>query len=500
MVEYSSMNEFPKTSRFHRAALAVSVVSASSLTSVVVYAALPESLFRAVPKDAIFSYFAAGPNSDAPSPLSSTRFSLGLATFVIERAQEFGLLSKLNERARMWVDILASMSELLDYPHAGVLLDISAAPRPDGGHQLTGLHAALIIRAYGGGARIEQRIQHLLNSYTNDENSTLSSRSSDGPTVFTLRDRRLPEWVELNWGSHGEDYIVAIGAGSFDRIARTIADRSLSLTDDAWCTHAWKVAGGPGASLAALLRFDIARSTADDSLRSKFEHVQENLRLGGVDRGLWTVGRHARAIEAGAYLRRGDVDEWRPITRREDADLAPGVIPDEATWYAIFEVEPRTLVDTVSKAYLASKSPDAQNKSRAFWRKAEERVGLSIDGDILALLRPPIISHNYPQHALGLPLAWTRLIAVENPETLRRNLDRVLEALREELAKEGPTQLRHDADGVWYLSFGIAGPALTIADHWLIVSFSPDAVRKNVEMLSRSRSVPAVPGMTPTEP
>lgn len=461
---------------------------------------MPESLHRVVPKDAIFSYFAAGPDADGPNSQSAAQSSLGLAAFVIERAQEFGLLSRLNERARMWVDILASISELLDYPHAGVLLDISAAPRPDGGHQLSGLHAALIIRTQGGGARIEQRIQHLLSSYTNDENSTLSSRSSDDLPVFTLRDRRLPDWVELSWGAHGDDYIVAIGAGSFDRIVRTIADRSLSLADDAWFTHAWKVAGGPGASLAALLRFDIACRTADDSLRSKFERVQENLRLGGVDRGLWTVGRHARAIEAGAFLRRGDGDEWRPITHREDADLAPGVIPDEATWYAIFEVEPRALVDAVSKAYLASKSPDAQNKSRTFWRKAEERVGLSVDRDILALLRQPIISHNYPQHALGLPLAWTRLIAVADPEALRRNLDRVLDALGEELAKEGPTQLRHDSDGVWYLYFGLAGPALTIADQWLIASFSPDAVRKNVEMLSRRRSVTTTPGKTPTEP
>jgi len=494
------MNGFPTIRRFPGAAFAAVVVSALAVTSVVASASIPESSLRAVPKDAMFSYFAAGPDGDAPYSQSSTHSSLGLAAFVIERAQEFGLLSKLNDRARVWADVLASMSELLDYPHAGVLLNISAAPRPDGGHQLSGLHAALIIRTNGGGARLEQRIQHLLSSYTNDENSTLSSRSSDGSPVFTLRDRRLPDWVEITWGAHGDDYIVAIGAGSFNRIVRTIADRSLCLADDAWFTDAWKVSGGADASLAALLRFDIARGTADDLLRSKFESVQKNLRLDGVDRGLWTVGRHARAIEVGAFLRRGDVDEWQPITRREDADLAPGVIPDEATWYAIFDVEPRALVDTIAKAYLAAKSPDAQDKCREFWRKAEVRVGLSMDGDILALLRQPIVSHNYPQHAFGLPLAWTRFIAVADPETLRRNLDRVLEAVRDELAKEGPTQLRRDADGVWYLSFGIAGPALTVADHWLIVSFSPDAVRKNVEVLSRRRLVKTTPRPTPTQP
>jgi len=228
--------------------------------------------------------------------------------------------------------------------------------------------------------------------------------------------------------------------------------------------------------------------------------VQENLRLDGVDRGLWTFGRRVRTVAAGAFLRRGDGDEWRPITRSEDYGPPTGVIPDEATWYVIFDVEPRALLDTLSKAYLASKSPDAQNKSLAFWRNAEERVGLSIDRDILALLRRPIVSHNYPQHVLRLPLAWTRFIAVEDSEALRRNLDRLLVVAREELAKEGPTQLRHDADGVWYLYFGIAGPALTVADRWLIVSFSPEAVRKNVEMLSRRRSVPDTTGPTPAPP
>lgn len=485
---------------FRRMAFAAAVVSAMTRASLVACAAVPESLCRAVPKNAILFYSVARPNSDVPNSESTTPGPSGLASFVIQHAHDFGLLSKLNERGRMHMDVAASMSELLDYPHALVLLDIDAAPRPDGGHQLSGLHAALIIHTPGGGVRIEQRIQHLLSSYTDDENSTLSSRINDAFPVFTLRDRRLPDWVELTWGARGEDYIVAVGAGSFDRIVRTIADRSLSLAADAWFTRAWKEAGGSSASLAALLRFDSVRSAADESLRSKIERVQKNLGLSDMERGLWTVGCPARAVEAGAFLRRGDHDEWRPITRREDRGPPTGAIPDEATWYAIFDVEPRVLVDTLSEAYLASKSPEAQDKCRAFWRNVEERVGLSIHKDILNHLRRPIVSHDYPQHVLRLPFAWTRFIAVKDSEMLRRNLDRLLKVAQEELAKEGLWQLHHDADGVWYLSFGIAGPALTVTDRWLIVSFSPDAVRKNLEVLSRRRPVPAAGEPTLAQP
>jgi len=484
-VESPGMFGYPSVSRFRDAALATSVGFAIAGAAIASSASLPDSLLRSVPKDAVFAYFVAGPDAGSPSAPSS----LGLASFLIERAHEFGLLSSVNEQTRIWLDVLASISDLLQYPHAVALLDIRAEPRLDGGHQLSGLHAALIIQADGGDARIEQRIQHLLSSYTNDEQTNLTSSDHAGCPVFTLRDRRLDDWVELTWGRHEGRYVVAIGKGSFDRIVQTIGNRTPGIAEDGWFANAWKVSGGADASLAALLRFDTARSATDDLLKSKIEQVQDSLQLKGVERGLWTVGCPARAIEAGAYLHRGGEDEWLPITRCKLGDQALGVIPDEASWYVILDVEPRALLDTLSSAYLASRSPDAQTETRVFWRNVEERVGLSIDRDIFGLLRIPIICHDYPRHALRLPLAWTWLFAVEDPVALRRHLDRVLEAAKQELAKEGTTQLRHDADGVWYLTFGIDGPALTVTDHWLIVSFSPDAVRKNIELLARHRRV-----------
>ena len=462
--------------------IAAAIVVAPS----VALGSMPESLIQAVPKDAVASYFAAGSDSDASHGGAAS--SLGLAAFVIEHAQDFGLLSALSKRTRIWVDEFAAISELLDYPHAGVLLDFRAAPRPDGGHQLAGLHAALILRTDGANTRIELRIQHLLSSYTNSENSTLSRRERDGAAVFTLRDGRLPDWVELTWGAVGDHYIVAMGAGSFERIVATMADRMLSLADDAWFSKAWETAGGPAASLAGQIRFDAARAAADDLLVSKIERVQETLLLSGIDRGLWTLGRRGRAIAAGAFLRRSDRDEWAPITRDGDAGLPPGVIPDEATWYIVLDVEPRALINTVSKAYLSTKSPDAERKSREFWERLQERADVSIDVDILAHLREPIVIHDYPQHALRLPFAWTRVIPLDDAAAVRRNLDRVLDAARVELAKEASIQLRRDADGVWYLYFGIAGPAVAVADDRLIISFSPDAVRKNIDSLARSRS------------
>jgi hypothetical protein len=56
--------------------------------------------------------------------------------------------------------------------------------------------------------------------------------------------------------------------------------------------------------------------------------------------------------------------------------------------------------------------------------------------------------------------------------------------------------LRHDPDGVWYLHFGLEGPAIAVADRHLVISFSPAALRQNLAYL-RTRTPP---GPSPTQP
>ena len=44
--------------------------------------------------------------------------------------------------------------------------------------------------------------------------------------------------------------------------------------------------------------------------------------------------------------------------------------------------------------------------------------------------------------------------------------------------------IQHDDDGVWYLQYGIYGPALAVLDRWIVISFSPKAVRHNIARLN----------------
>ncbi len=96
-----------------------------------------------------------------------------------------------------------------------------------------------------------------------------------------------------------------------------------------------------------------------------------------------------------------------------------------------------------------------------------------------------MIIHDYPRHALSLPLAWTIVVPVTgDARALRRQLDRLLEAGSRRLAGNSVLQLRHDADGVWYIQYGLTGPGLVVTGKWLVASFSPYAVRQNVVHLS----------------
>ncbi|MGB2987402.1 MAG: hypothetical protein WBE26_16170, partial [Phycisphaerae bacterium] len=183
--------------------------------------AVPPSIIDVAPADAVAAYFAAGRDSTQPSGDGGS--ALALAAFLSDLAREVGLLSKADSSIRCWIDGLAFLPEVLAHPHAVVLLDISAKAREDGGHELANLQAALIVHTRGANAGLERRIQHLLNTYTNSNETILSTQARDGNVAFTIRDRRLPSWAEITWGQLGDHYIVALGRSAYDHVARAIA-------------------------------------------------------------------------------------------------------------------------------------------------------------------------------------------------------------------------------------------------------------------------------------
>lgn len=454
-----------------------------------VASAVPPELLRAVPDDAEVVYWlATPPKAEGQVTPPST---MGMAGLVIDQARDWGFLSQLDEASRIRLDVFSVIPLIHEFDHALMLLDIRATPRAGESHRLKTLQAALVMHTKGDNARIEHRIQHLLKSYTNSEDSTLTRREVKDGGVFLLRDRRAEDWFEVGWGRVGELYIVTVGAGAMDRALAALDGSHPNLSNDAWFRDGFDTLAGPVATFALQIRFDRLPGDDDEALARKVDQAARELGVTQVDRGLWTVVQRDRAIVAKGILRRQGRDELQWITgdALPDDQLAK-VVPPQAAWYAVIRLDPAGFLRGVAQTYVAARSPAKRAKLLERWKSIEEKSGVNVERDLLSRLRPPLISHGYPKHAFGLPLAWTRVIPFDgDPAAFRRDLDKVMQAAADMMPQDEVSRLRCDEDGVWHLDFGIEGPALAVIDHHLIISFSPTAVRQNLLYL-RSKSNP----------
>ncbi len=152
------------------------------------------------------------------------------------------------------------------------------------------------------------------------------------------------------------------------------------------------------------------------------------------------------------------------------------------------------------EAYLASQHESRREAYREGWLRFEREYGFDFDHDLLAHLGQRIIIHDFPPHPLAVPLLWTYLVETDGDVTaVRRAVDGMMRAWQSGLPKaDGETasgggfvpEIRRTDDGIWYLQLGLAGPAIGVADHWIVISFSPAAVRENLRRLDAA-STPA---------
>ncbi len=443
----------------------------------------PLHLAQCLPSGILAAYVTVGPER----PGSTTNAQQASATTpsvsplsLLEQAQAMGLFGVVDVCTREWLDSITAISLLYQYPHAVALFDISATPRDDGGHKLAGLSAAIVIETGGDTNAINRRVQHLLDTYTNAEQSILTKEKLGDQIWMTLRDRRLPEWVVIRWTIIGDRYIIAIGSDALHRVIATLDGEASSLATDDWFRTAAQTLDVSSASFWLFVRLDELRRSVDRKLARKVGDVLSAVRLGDVSRGLWTTRRSGRALEVGAYIRRGLTDDHERIAdRRFKSRLRGAVIPDEATRYTIIDCHPVRVVRGIARAYLASRSPTAAEKSRVYWRNLQATSGIDIERDILKRLGHTVVIHDDPPHPLNLPFARTILIRVDRePDGLRKKVDDLLTYVRDVLIPPGLFQLRHTDDNVWHVMYGLNGPALTVLDRWVVIGFTPAAVRE----------------------
>jgi len=436
-----------------------------------------------LPDEAIVAYAVTGPDrpegssasvSEAQEPEGTGRLSL------LEQAQRLGLLSVMDSCTRQWLDAFGAISLVLDYPHAAALVDISALARPDGGHQLGKVGAVLVAHTRGDGVRFTRRIQHLLDTYTNSEHSTLTTSRVGDVEWVRLRDRRMPDWFVLCWGQVGDYYVVTVGDRAFDLMLALLNDDGPRLAANSWYTSARRRVEYDHTSFILYADFAELHRRVDADLGRKIRDVQKAFRLDDVSRGLWVARREQRALEMRGCLYRGAHDVEQVLAARSFADrLRDPVIPEQATRFAVFEGRPSRICRGIADAYLAARSSEAAGESRAFWRGLEEKSGVSIENDILSRLGDAIVLHDHPRPVIDIPVAQTIVVSIDRePDLLRRHIDEILTYLRDVLIPPGLFQLRRAEDGVWYMMYGLNGPAMAVLDRWLVVAFTPTAVRE----------------------
>lgn len=468
--------------------LAVTCVLTAVLTLAQPAAAIPHRLLQAVPADATAAVLYE-PVDDATAGAGAV---LSLATLLLERGREMGFAAKFGEALGRTLDIVGSLPVVAQHPLAIILLDVSSVPRPAGGAQLETLSIGLVIDTDAKNNALAQRVRYLLDIYTNNAHGRIDQIEVEGETSYRLTDSRLPEWAAMQWGQVGDLYVLTFGTGAFARISASIRGSARSLATDEWFANAHRKTKGSEASLQAYLDMERLLGSLDPSARQRTGDVLTTLRLRSVSRGLWSIGQGGRAVRILSLIDIEGEDQFIPISSSGFTDFRlDSVIPPEADCYLIIDTGAEDLVLHVRDTYLDTLAGSTRRKLIERWAREEAAAEISVQRDLISQLGTYVVFHPYPPHPLGIPLLCTILIEVEgSTSSVQHCLDLALDHYRNLPARSSGRPgrslapwLRRDSDGVWYLQFGLVGPAIGVADGWIVIGYSPQAVRQNIEYL-----------------
>lgn len=420
----------------------------------------------------------------------------------------------LDAEARLGLRGAEMFGLMIRRSHAVALIDAAAMPTrtdPDA-RRVDRLRVAVVIRAREdssgtaapGGADADraafepflQIIQKAVNEQTNSGAATLETRRAERWTYQELRDRRLPEWAAVAWGQIDGYFVLTIGAEVWPAIAAVAAGRAPALSADSW----YAAAREPRRSTALIEILVAVRSIQarlDPFVGGRAGHFFRVWNLDQVEQAHWALGLEGRALYCVAQFREGDRTERRLYADPDIRDpRVLAAIPPPAR-YAVFDVPAGAFVPQFFRSLLVLQGPAARANIERVWAEIQAAHGFDVDRDFLPHLGRRVILHNDPPHPLRLPLALTALIEVRRePQAVRHTVDAFCQAWRGALedaaARSGqppPLRLERDGDGVWYLRFGLpgpewmglAGPAWTVTPRYLVLSWSPMALREYLD-------------------
>jgi len=463
-------------------------------------------LARHLPADSLFTYFmvptggpaarsagqadvAASAPSDSGAPASAPTqvawFALLEATGLIPGAG--GVLA----------DAAATIPLLATFPHAGALLDVRARSGPGTADssqpsvRLERLQFTWLFLTDGRNEPVLAHLNRLLPHYANRDEATIEERRAGDARYFRLVDRRLPEWAVLEWGWLEDCYAVCIGEGAFERLHGAGAGENPALGVEDWFRDAAAQTRVQDVAFAWLIDLAALGERIEPIAGPRWRSVLEILNMSEVRRDWWSIGTRGRAVTCARMFREANRDVRRIYSEPvEEGSPIAAAIPPAARHYAVLRGATPFLMRHAPAAWVRAKYFRQLEKVERFWTDLLAEQQLDIDRDLLDRLGDDLIVFDDPPHPLGLPVAVTLVAPLRDAAGVRETIDTLLEALSRRMVESSATEpdsawttltrtrLRRAADGVWYLQMGVVGPALCVSERYLVVSWSPQAVRQ----------------------
>jgi hypothetical protein len=415
----------------------------------------------------------------------------------------------LPDEGQVFADIAATLPLLGRFEHALVLLDVSSrivetSDRDNPTEstislRLNHLQTAIVFRTDGEQGVILDQLNLVIGRYTNQEVAKLTQEKAAGVTYQRLVDSRLIGWAVWEWGRLDNYFVISFGEGAFERIARTYARQVQSLSQDDWFKTASSRVKGDQAVAQWFIAFTRLKERLGPMTSGRVAKVTEALHAEGMTHDLWTVGREGRALTLYRCYRRNGEDVIRRYSDPSQFSTAHRrVIPDAAELVAVIHVPTRWLVDNLPAAWLGAQSEGNADKWRRIWGRLEQETGQDINGNLIDHLGKSVVLYDYPPHPLRIPFALTVAIEIDDRKSVNMAVGALLEAWSrylDERAERSPSTLmrvkvKRADDGIWYLQAGVLGPALKVTDQYLVISWSPEALRDALQYIERPETRP----------
>jgi hypothetical protein len=460
-------------------------------------------LLRTIPQSATLAYvsFADGGLDENNGRLMTT---------LLTTASMTGLF---NADQQILADVISAAVTIGKYPHAVFLLDAGAKKLGPGSYTLDHLSMGVVVKADAQAhGKFLAFIKQTLDHYFTADNAKLSWTGEDKLRRQKLNSPNFPDWCYWEWGNIGDTFIFTVGRGAYETVAKTVLTPDQTLNSRTLVQLAHDNDDDiDRRMLFAYADFDGLGRKIRPVMGSDYDNILRSFSAGDIDRTLISAGFTDRAFLSKIYVNRPGLYQVGHLTGDFfTGDWRAKAVPPQATSYGVSVSEVPHAIQYVVDTYLASRNPAAREKLIRNYIELAEKAGLGNTLEtVFAHIGPMVITHDWPKHPMGIPLAKTMLIEHDRDPNLKTNWDKTMGTWRQMLRllngkdEKDPNpsaweslfnlQLDRTDDGIWFVH---VGPLVLVAagldDNFLVLSYAVPAVQANLNHLKTVRPTVAI--------